>query len=244
MDKLAEVRNKKEFSKLPDSIIKNALEKSDGDVKIARANLRKYFGLFLTNKIIKAKFTDEQILKQHISSKKRDYEIFYKKIFENIETPSTIIDLGAGVNGLSYKYLEKIMGKIDYIAVEASGQLIEQTNSFFKKNNFSAQAIHEDITNVQKINQIIRKTKKPRIAFLFQVIDALENFQKDFSKKFLEEIAKTASTIIITLPLESIGKQKNFNVQRKWLLDFLEKKFTIQKDFKLFGERTIVCKIK
>jgi len=244
MDKIAEVRNKKEFSKLPDSIIKNALEKSDGDVKRARANLRKYFGLFLTNKIIKGKIADEQILKQHISSKKRDYETFYEKIFENIEAPSTIIDLGAGVNGFSYKYLEKIRGKIDYIAVEASGQLIKQTNSFFKKNNFHAQAIHEDITNIQRMSQIIRKTKKPRIIFLFQVIDALENFQKDFSKKFLEEIAKTTSTIIITLPLESIGKQKNFKVQRRWLLDFLEKKFTIQKDFKLFGEIVIVCKIK
>jgi len=242
MDSLSSIKQKKEFSKLPDSVIRNALKKSQGDIKLARANLRKYIGLFLTNKIIKAKITDEKILKSHISSKKRDYKVFYEEIFEEIKNPNSIIDLGAGVNGFSYKYLKEVVERIDYIAIEASGQLVDQMNTFFKKNRYPARAFSKDITNLRGLNSVINETKKPRTIFLFQVIDALENFEKNFSKKLLDELKKTASTIIITLPLESIGKQKKFQVQRKWLLEFLEEKFTIKKDFKLFSERILICK--
>ncbi|MBT3642540.1 hypothetical protein HN604_01275 [archaeon] len=244
MDNIAEVKKKKELRQLPDQIIEKALQKSNNNIKDARAYLRKYFGLFLTNKIIKGKIGDEEILKVHISSKKRDYEKFYEEIFENIKKPKSIIDLGAGVNGFSYKYLEKVVGTTKYIAIEASGQLVSQMNKFFKENKLNAKAFCEDITNIQSLKKIISKTEEPRTIFLFQVIDALESFEKNLSKEFIEEISHLAKTFVITLPLESIGKRKQFNVQRKWLIDFLEEKFTIQKDFKLFGERILVCDTK
>ena len=53
MDNIAEVKKKKELRQLPDQIIEKALQKSNNNIKDARAYLRKYFGLFLTNKIIK-----------------------------------------------------------------------------------------------------------------------------------------------------------------------------------------------
>ena len=61
------VKQKREFSQLPDSIIERALKKSDGDVKEARSILRKYFGVFLTNKVLK--MSGEELLKIHFSKR-------------------------------------------------------------------------------------------------------------------------------------------------------------------------------
>ena len=45
----------------------------------------------------------------------------------------TIIDLGAGINGLSYSFFEKINKKVKYLGIEAIGQLVKVMNNYFKK---------------------------------------------------------------------------------------------------------------
>ena len=55
MNLIREVKKKKEFSGLPDSVVKRALAESGDDVKEARSLLRKYFGVFLTNRVLKGK---------------------------------------------------------------------------------------------------------------------------------------------------------------------------------------------
>ena len=90
-----QVKKKKEFSELPDSVVVLALEKSGDDVKKAREILRKYFGVFLTNKVVKG--TSEDVLERHISTRNRDYKELYSKILTGGE--KAVIDLGCGVNG-------------------------------------------------------------------------------------------------------------------------------------------------
>src|SRR3989344_4394721 len=239
-----EIKKKKEFSKLPDSIVERAAKLSGGDVKEARALLRKYFGVFLTNKVLKGKFFPEDILKSHISSKNRDYKIFYEEIFEEINDVGSIIDLGCGVNGFSYNLLKDITGEIEYFGIEASRQLVDNMNYYFKKSGVGicCKAINLDIFEIDKVINILKKAKKPRIVFMFQLIDALENFEKDFSKKFLLGISKECEMIVLTLPLFSLGGRKRFVVQRKWLTDFLKDNFKIEKDFKIGNERVIILK--
>jgi len=43
----------------------------------------------------------------------------------------------------------------------------------------------------------------------------------------------------LSLPTESLGGRKKFAVRRKWLVDFLEENFVIEKDFVMNGERII-----
>jgi len=81
---------------------------------------------------------------------------------------------------------------------------------------------------------------KPRVVFMFQVVDALEILEKDFSKKFVLEIFNECEKIVLTLSTESLGGRKKFAVQRKWIIDFLADNFVIEKDFKIGGERVIV----
>ena len=236
---IEEIKKKREFSQLPDSIVERAALLSKGDVKDSRALLRKYFGVFLTNKVLKGKGTADEILGFHISSKKRDYLEFYREIFEGMGSVGSIIDLGAGLNGFSYKYLKDIVGPVNYVGVEGAGQEVEHMNEYFSKNKFSAMAVCMDLFDVEKIKDLLRVEKKPRVIFLFQVIDALENLERNFSKKFILEISKECEKIVLSLPTESLGGRKKFGVQRKWIMDFLRDNFVIEKDFESNGERII-----
>ena len=238
MNLIEEIRKKREFSGLPDSIIERAAEMAKGDVKESRALLRKYFGVFLTNRVLKGK---DDLLKIHMSSKKRNYEEFYKEIFSIVGDTGSVIDLGCGVNGFSYEYLPE---GIEYIGVEAAGQLVEHMNKYFEENDFSAKAVAGDLFDVKSVLEILKKAKRPRIVFLFQVVDALENLESDFSKRFLLEIAKECGWIVLSLPTESLGGRKKFVVQRKWMVDFLEENFLAEKEFSMAGEKIIILKNK
>lgn len=297
---IEKVMEKKEFSKLPKEVVARALDISKGDVKMARALLRKYFGVFLINKILKAKNLDEGILEKHISSKGRDYGVLYGKIFdvvgvdielqfgfrdnnfpaqdslqdsnENLsganlsptspeiaktkliplcfeKVPSslgikTVVDLGCGVNGFSYGFLPR---GLTYVGIEAVGQLVDLTNKYFKDRGFEqAHVFHRDLFDLRFVKDILNKlgSVKPRVVFLFQVIDALESFEKDFSKKFLKEIIGGCEFIVLSLPLKSISSKTKFAVNRKWLVDFLDEEFEVLGDFKTRTERFICVRHK
>lgn len=268
MNLIEEVKKKKEFSGLPDSVILRALEESEDDVKEARKLLRKYFGVFLTNRVLKGK---GDLLEVHVSSKKRDYSEFYSRIFSEIKFDSmqnsgvlrpaefrmekndksevvknrglkikSVIDLGCGANGFSYEFLRDVVGDVSYVGVEAAGQLVDKMNSFFEKNSFNAKAVCVDLFDIERVLEILRKARKPRVVFLFQVVDALENMKRDFSKEFISKIMEECEVLVISLPLVSLGGGKKFAVKRKWLTDFLEERFLVKRDFEMFGERILV----
>ena len=237
---IQEIKKKKVFSGLPDSLVKRVAKISGGDIKESRALLRRYFGFFLTNKVLKGKGNYKDLLKAHMSSRKRDYVELYKEIFSNIKGVGSVVDLGAGLNGFSYSYLKEVVGDVDYLAVEAVGQEVSHMNNYFRENNFSAKAVCEDLFKVDKIKNLLKLQKRDRIVFLFRVVDALETLERDFSKKFISDIFLDCEKIVLTLPTENLGGRKKFIVQRKWIKDFLEDKFVIDKDFEMNGERIII----
>jgi SAM-dependent methyltransferase len=247
MDKelIFEVKKKREFSKLPDSIVRKALMASNNNVKEARAFLRKYFGVFMTNKVLKGK--TEEVLDSHISSKLRDYKIFYKEIFKENKFES-VIDLGCGANGFSYNFLEEELGDIEYIGIEASGQIVDNTNDYFKENKIkNAKVFCEDLFNTEGVISLIKKSEKPTAIFLLQVVDALEKLDRNYSKQLINsifEVLDEKDLVVITMPLASISGKKKFEAKRTWLSDFLEEKFYLERDFELGNERVFLVRKK
>jgi len=241
-DLIEEIKNKKQFSELPDFVVERALEKSGGDVKEARALLRKYFGVFLVNKVFKG--VDEKILQSHISSKDRCYDFLYKKIFETVDAVGSVVDLGAGVNGFSYGFFPE---DIVYVGVEAVGQLVRITNNYFKDRGFEkAHVFHKDLFDLNFVLDILQKLEKdkPRVVFMFQVFDALEFFERDFSKKLLLEISRESEFIVLSFALKSLSGKKKFDVNRRRLLDFLEKNFEILNNLQTRNEKFLILKNK
>jgi len=247
LDKITE---KKEFSKLPKKDVEIAFEKFDKErnndyqkLKLTRNFLRGIYSSFSSRKLLslnKLKEIDWYLMK-HKSTKERYlyYEEIYKRIFQNIKKCS-VIDLGSGINGLSYGFFENLKINVNYVAVEAVGQLVELMNFVFKKNKVKGQAFHLSLFEIDKIKNLIKKQTRPRIIFLMKVIDSLETLKRDYSKNLILEIAPLAEKIVLSFATKSIGKRKKFSVNRNWILKFIKENYETLDDFELGGERYII----
>jgi len=242
------ITSKKEFSQLPQADVERIWklfekrETSEEDkIKLTRDLLRKIYFAFgslkLLNQNILDKKTSDEILKKHISTKER-FEVYnelYSKLLKGFK--GNVIDLGAGINGLSYKYFPK---GIFYLGVEAVGQLVNLTNYFFKKEKIEdSKAIHGSLFELDKIKKIIKETKGEKIIFLFKTIDSLEMTERDYSKKLLNEITPLVDKVIVSFATQSLISKKEFKVKRYWFENFIKQEFKILEDFELGGERYI-----
>jgi len=245
---IEKVTSKKEFSQLPKEDVELALEKFENKnlndyqkFKLTRQFLRKLFLGFSSRKVFSSDEKDfEWYLLKHKSTKERysHYEEVYSRCLKDFKKMS-VLDLGAGINGFSYDFFSKIGMSVDYTAIEAIGQFVEIMNNYFDKNKLSARAYHLSLFNLQKVKEIICKQKKPRVIFLFKVIDSLELVKRDYSKELLWELSKLSDRIIISFATKTLGSRKKFSVQRTWITRFISENFEILDDFELGGERYI-----
>ena len=170
------------------------------------------------------------------------YPRLYEKLFNGLKNCS-LIDLGSGINGLSYKFFPK-KTKVDYVSIEGVGQLVDLMNFYFKKNKLNAKAIHESLFNIERIKKLIEECKKPRIIFLFKVIDSLEMVERDYSKKLLNEITPLCEKVVVSFATRSMIRKDKFKVNRKWIINFIEENFKLLENFEMGNERYIVFKTK
>lgn len=243
-----EIVKKKELSKLPKKDVERVFKKFEEEevsdkekIRLTRDLLNKVFWPFRSDKLLSIKNKPvEWILRKHFSTRERlpFYKIVYERIFKKIPC-DTVIDLGSGINGFSYKYLLK---KINYVAVEAVGQLVDLMNYYFKKEKIKGKAHHFSLFELEKVKKVIKESKKPRVIFLFKVLDNLEMLEKDYSKKFLTEIVPLGDKIVISFATQSMNKREKFKVNRKWLVDFITQNFKLLDDFEVGGERYLLIR--
>ena len=243
---IEKIKEKREFSQLPEKDIETAFfhfekrQTSDEEkIKLTKELLRKNFSAFVSPKLLSLKNKDaEWILRKHISTRERliYYNEIYKKIFSDTKKAS-VIDLGAGINGFSYKFFP---AKINYTAIESVGQLVDLMNHYFKQNKINGKAIHLSLFEKDKIKEIIKSEKKSKIVFLFKVIDALETLKPNYSKEFISEIAPLADKVILSFATRSLGNREKFKAKRNWIVDFIRENFNVLNDFEIGGEHYIV----
>ncbi len=246
------VVQKKEFSDLPRKDVEFALNKFYRDdrpdfqiIKLTRNFLRKIYSSFSSHKLLNSNYKSaEWVLMKHKSTKERYnfYEDIYDKLLRGYNNSKTlsIIDLGSGVNGFSFEFLRKINKNVEYVGVEAIGQLGGLTNSFFKKNNFQGRVEHISLFDWESLEKIISNQKKPCVVFLFKVIDSLESMERNYSKELLKNLVPLVDRVVVSFATRSLGDRKKFSVQRGWLLKFIRDNFNLADDFELGGERYLV----
>ncbi len=246
---IEEIKKKREFSQLPEKDIELAYEQfekrqvsEEEKIKLTRELLRKTFSAFISKKLLSLKNKEpEWILRKHISTRERilHYEEIYKRIFQGYKKAS-VIDLGAGINGFSYGFFKKSGVDVDYTAIESVGQLTELMNFYFGKEKIKGKAINLSLFEKEKVKRIIDGTKKPRIIFLFKVIDALESLKWNYSKELISEIIPLADKVVVSFATKSLGSRERFKVKRNWIIDFVKENFNSLDDFELRGERYLV----
>lgn len=268
---IQKIMQKKEFSQLPLKDVELAFDKfakknlnEYQKVKLTRNFLRRIFFSFSSRKVFSKKDEDaEWYMKKHKSTNERlpYYKEIYERCFAGIfssrhhdpqpPTPKSnlsVIDLGCGVNGFSYGFMEKLGYNADYFGVEAIGQFVELINSYFKKEKIKGRVFHLSLFELEKIKKIIQndglspttRPRKKKIILLFKVVDSLELVKRNYSKELLSEIVPLAERVVVSFATRSLGARKKFGVQRGWLTRFINENFNIVDDFEINGERYIV----
>jgi hypothetical protein len=247
---IKKITEKKEYSELPKKDVETALENFDKEkyldeekIKLTRDLLRKVFSGFTSQKLLSLKDkSPEWILRKHLSTRERlpYYGEIYTRVLRGLGKQINIIDLGAGINGFSYGYLKKTGLDVNYVAVEAVGQLVNLMNSFFKKEGLSGKAIHLSLFELEKVKEIIKKQEKPLVVFLFKTIDSLEILKHDYSKELISEISKLADRVAVSFATKSMSKKTKFKAKRNWIVNFIQDNFEVINDFEIGGERYII----
>jgi hypothetical protein len=217
--------------------------------KLVREKLRMLYSSFSGKKLFlwKGKSVDD-VLKKHLSTRERyeHYEEIYARILKGLPKKISVVDLGAGVNGFSYNYFRKVGFNADYLAVEAIGQLSGLVQEYFEREKIHGRSIHGSLFDLKLLKELILKTKKPRIVFLFKVIDALEGVERNYSHKLISFLFDECSIerIIVSFATRSMFARRKFYINRRWLTDFLQERYRITDDFEIGGERYLVVERK
>lgn len=198
-------------------------------LKDVRKKLHEIYGIFDLGKKDLSKFKrfneidDEfiklhkELLKKHKSSFERinDYEEIYSRIFKITGKPKSILDLGCGLNPLSFVFMN--LDKVDYHAYELSGKDASFLNEYFKimkKFGLNGKAVSCNLVDVKEL-------PKADVAFMFKLIDTLEDLKKDVSYNLIDKVK--AKHLIVSFSTKSIcGKNKL--PERGWFLKLLRVK--------------------
>ena len=169
--------------------------------KAVRKKCFESYGLF--------KISSYASLATHISTRERRefYSRIYKEIFSITGKPKKILDLGCGLNPLSYRYLDC---KPEYYASELTEADCVVIRNFFKQNKIKGKVFAFNL-----LKDDYSKLPKADICFLFKVLESLESIRKNISKEILKEI--NAKWIIVSFSKRSITGKLIRKKGRSWL---------------------------
>lgn len=194
-------------------------------VKKVRAKLRKIHGGFKLEEFMNV-LEDEprkEILKYHKSTKERlpYYKEVYRKIFGITGVPSSVLDLGCGLNPISFPV------KCKYHAYDINNEEINFLNKYFKLKNKKGKAYVKDILSVN----IFPKTD---LCLIFKVVDLLDKKGHKNTEKILKKLR--SKFVVVSFSTKTLSKRKMRHPERGWIeklcarLGFSFKKFSIENE--------------
>jgi len=254
---LEKIKQNKKYSSISDDIIKKLINyhlnsnpritQSDKEtIKELRAKLHKLYSSFQTKKKRKKENYLEE-LKQNpnsiertkkllsitLSTKERvnDYEQLYKNIFFITSKPKILLDVGAGLNPLSFPLMN--LQKLIYYAYDINIEDKNFLNKYFqimKSFGLNGKAEILDITNLKSI----KKLPQSDLIFLFKIIDIIPT--KKLAEQILLILIKKTNFIIVSFPTKTITRKQMNNPKRKWFELMLERNNLVYKIIEISNE--------
>jgi 16S rRNA (guanine(1405)-N(7))-methyltransferase len=200
-------------------------------IKSVRQKLRRSYGLFrqeedtsllssLVTKLNQSPLVYREILKIHSSTRERMpyYPSLYRSIFKITKIPSSIMDLGCGLNPYSIPYyLSSLRSKkLDYYAYDLSEEEISCLNEYFsflhqQAPNFVGQAqilnlLHSDLTALPKSD----------VCFLFKMTDHLD-LGKGHKATEKVLLSLPARFIVISFATKTMSGKSMTAPRRRWM---------------------------
>ena len=141
-----------------------------------------------------------------ISTKERldNYPIIYEKIFEITGNPKTILDLGSGLNPLSFHYMN--LPSLNYYTYDIDLEDIKFLNKYFKIIKINGKSAILDIRNLKDISNL----PSSDIIFMFKVYDLIvpkSRKQKKFGEELINLLIKKTKFIVVSFATKTLTRK-------------------------------------
>ena len=230
MDIIKKIKQKKEFSDLPDEVVSQVLQSYFSSnpsaqklshnkyqniiIKSVRAQLRKFTGQYQSKSFNKKLKLLEQnkileLLKTHSSTKER--LPFYNKIKKLISSysPSSILDLGCGLNPIALNPSQSTF----YYCYDIKSSDLKLIKHFFKTKKIKHKTYHKDITKVNKF-------PKTDLCLIFKTLDIIDNSSHSISTSILKKI--NSPIIIASFSTKTLSGKPMNSPKRHWFEKILK----------------------
>ncbi len=148
--------------------------------------------------------------KEAIKERKEFNNELYNKIFKITKKPGIILDLGCGLNPLSFPYKD-----IAYLASDIDVEAMRKVKKHFKKNKIRGEVFYFDLNNTKEL----KKIKKVDIALMFKVLD-------DLDKKTIKEALNNIKTkyFVVSFATRTISGKRMNSPKRTWFEKLIKSK--------------------
>lgn len=181
----------------------------------------------------------QDLLMSHVSTKERvdEYPIFYKELFDMIDPPRTILDVGCGIHPLSYPFREIEPRPDVYVAIDKSRESIEILKIFSRLANPTRLIpVCDSIADIRWSDCLTDNMETFDIAFMLKFIPVICRQNKDILPHLMSVPARW---ILITASAEAMTRRENIRRREDRVLrDFIEQaggkimdQFTITNEF-------------
>ena len=235
---LKKVKSNRKYSSLVDEIvldeIRKYLKKNPNEtinksmIKDIRKNLHKLYSTYSSKKNKRNKLLEElknnpknlniikQVLKTFVSANERieDYEIIYKNIFNITCKPKSIIDLGCGLNPLSFPFMH--LKYLDYYCYDIDEEDIKFLNEYFnimKSKGLNGKA---QILNVQDFEKISKLLPTVDIIFLWKIIDLIDIDNHKTSEELIKILMDKSKFLVASFATKTITRKPMNFPKIKW----------------------------
>lgn len=200
-------------------------------IKFVRDKLRFSFEEF-QNKKDYSGLNEQEILKTHKSTKERYdyYKEVYSRIFKKTGKITSVLDLGCGVNPLSFPDKE-----VKYYASDIGDKELEVVKKHFEKNNVQGKVFVYDIKNIRK------DLPKADVVFLFKVLDALEKKGHRLAEKIIKSL--NSKFVVISFSTVTVSGEKMNYPYRGWMDRMLKRLKLKYSKFEIPNELFYVVKL-
>jgi 16S rRNA (guanine(1405)-N(7))-methyltransferase len=157
--------------------------------------------------------TFDNILATSISAKERlkDYAHLYKEIFAITGKPKRIVDLGSGLNPVSFPYMG--INKCFYYAYDIDQEDIDFLNRFFVLiKRYSQLEGKASIINLKDNKLDIPNSD---ICFMFKLLDVIEEKGHKVSEKLIRSV--NSKYIVVSFPIKTVSGKKMNHPYRGWI---------------------------
>ena len=163
----------------------------------------------------------DKILVCNLSTKERlnDYQKLYKVIFKITGKPKSILDLGCGINPVSYPYMG--VNGISYYAYDINEDDCGFLNRYFKlMKDYTGIKGKSFVLDLSKIANI-KKLPKADVCFMFKFLDVVERKGHKFSEDVIKNL--NCKYIVASFSTKTVSGKNMKHPYRGWIEKMLER---------------------